>query len=166
MNRKVLTLLLVFAGFFPSYALKWHDTLIAMILAEPIRDKQIVVERDENTLEIKRASYRFSFAKDYLAEKVKSILYSHLAEAVKFSSEKGETLMQVIEKPNTVYTYRIGLDPSMEGRHLILISVKKEDGKSAKTELKTKTKTNNMVKKSSNIKQGESAGAIITVSNN
>ena len=105
-------------------ALKWHDNLINYMLKQPIKDKQIVVERDETTMQIKRASYRFSFVRHDVAAKIRRLLYSHESEAQKFSNEGNELIMQVKEAPNTYYTYSFGHDPNFEGRYLLLISVR------------------------------------------
>ena len=106
------------------FALEWHDELIDMMLQLPIRDKQIVVERDESTKKIKRASYSFSFVRDNVAKKIQDILFKHEKEASKFSVKEGEILMQIKEYPNTYYTYSFGKDPVIPGRYLLLISVK------------------------------------------
>lgn len=123
-----ITIIFLFVSF-QTYALKWHDELIEIMLQETIRDKDVIVERDEKTLKIKRAIYRFSFVKDNLADKIRSILYAHSNEAHKFSSEGNDVLMQVKEEPDTYYTYKLGTDP-YKGRYQLLISV--NNGKNKK----------------------------------
>ena len=124
MKKKLVIALILMIISIPGYALEWHEELIEMLLKQPIRDQQVVVERDEKYMTIKRASYRFSFNSDRLEKEVRQILFSHQKEAQKFSNNGREILMQVKEYPNTYYTYSLGLDPKNPGRFLLLISVK------------------------------------------
>lgn len=123
MKQKIILSLIFLMGSLCAVALEWHDSLMDYMMALPINDKQIVVERDEKYMRIKRASYRFSFERRDVERNVYLNLVSHMNEAIKYSHEKGELLMQVKEEPNTYYTYKFGKDPKNPRRYLLLISV-------------------------------------------
>lgn len=125
MCKKLFSALLFLIIPFAVFPLKWHDEMVGYLLINDHVDKAMVVERNEHTNKIYKASYKFVINRNHkdVLDFIKYNLLDHANEATKFSLEQDKILLQVIEKPNIIYNYRFDLDPKDKSQYVLLISV-------------------------------------------
>lgn len=125
MKTKVFLAILLFCIPFTSSALKWHEEMVRHLLVNDKVEKYIKVERNEYNDNIKKASYKFVInpADKSSIDLIKHTLLENSIEAKKFSVDDDKILMQTVERPNKVYTYRFEKDPKDKSVYVFLISV-------------------------------------------
>ena len=125
MKTKILSSFIFLLIPFIASAFKWHDDMIQILIINKDIDKNFVVERNEYNNKIKKASYSFVISdkdKETL-DFISTTLMTHSHEATKFSYDEGKILMQIIEKPKTIYNYRFDKDQVNKNSYVLLISV-------------------------------------------
>ncbi|MCH5232812.1 MAG: hypothetical protein J1E78_04165 [Muribaculaceae bacterium] len=122
---KYISLLILMFVSFTMSALKWHDDLIRNVVSNDNVDKNIVIERHNTTKKIIQASYKITIPKKEksVIAMVRKTLLDHSDEASKFSYDKDKILFQTIERPSTVYMYRLSTDASNHDSYELIISV-------------------------------------------
>ena len=125
MCRKLFSALLFLMIPFSVFPLKWHDEMVRYLLTNDNVDKNMVVERNEHTNKIYKASYKFVINRNNkdILDFIKYNLLDHANEATKFSLDNDKILLQVSERPNIIYNYRFDHDPKDKSQFVLLISV-------------------------------------------